>query len=58
VKIWALEPLTKKARKGRPQPTKQRIEKIWIVSGQPIQAVRKEGHQNDKERYQEVVRLP
>jgi hypothetical protein len=53
--IWAWEPLTTKARKGWPQPTKQRIEKIWTVSGQPVQAVRKEGHQKDKERYREVV---
>jgi hypothetical protein len=56
--IWAWEPLTKKAKKGRPQPTKQRIEKIWIVSRQPVQAASKEGHRKDKERYWEVVRLP
>jgi hypothetical protein len=30
-------------------------EKRWEVSGQPIQAARKEEHQKDKERYQEVV---
>jgi hypothetical protein len=53
--IWAWEPLTKKARKGWPQPTEQRIEKIWTVSGQPVQAASKEGHQKDKERYREVV---
>jgi hypothetical protein len=53
--IWAWEPLTTKYRKGKPQPTKQRKEKIWIVSGQLVQATRKEGHQKDKERYQEVV---
>jgi hypothetical protein len=44
--------------KGRPQPIEQRIEKIWIVSGQPVQAASKEGHRKDKERYWEVVRLP
>jgi hypothetical protein len=53
--IWAWEPLTTKSRKGHPQPTKQRIEKIWTVSKQPLQAARKEGNQKDKERYQEVV---
>jgi hypothetical protein len=56
--IWAWEPLTTKARKGQPQPTEQRTEKRWIVSGQPVQATSKEGHQKDKERYWEVVRLP
>jgi hypothetical protein len=56
--IWAWEPLTTKARKGWPQPTEQRTEKIWIVSGQPVQAASKEGHWKDKERYREVVRLP
>jgi hypothetical protein len=56
--IWAWEPLTAKARKGRPQPTEQRTEKRWTVSGQPVQAARKEGHWKDKERYREVVRLP
>jgi hypothetical protein len=39
--IWAWEPLTAKARKGWPQPTEQRIEKIWTVSGQPVQACKK-----------------
>jgi hypothetical protein len=34
--------LTTKAKKGRPQPTKQRIEQRWIVSGKLIQATRKE----------------
>jgi hypothetical protein len=53
--IWAWEPLTTKVGKGRPQLTEQRIEKIWIVSGQPIHAASKEGHQKDKERYREVV---
>jgi hypothetical protein len=56
--IWAWEPLTTKARKGWPQPTKQRTEKRWTVSRQPVQAASKEGHQKDKERYREVVRLP
>jgi hypothetical protein len=56
--IWAWEPLTTKARKGWPQPTEQRTEKIWTVSGQPVQAASKEGHRKDKERYREVVRLP
>jgi hypothetical protein len=56
--IWAWEPLTTKARKGWPQPIEQRIEKRWTVSGQPVQAASKEGHWKDKERYQEVVRLP
>jgi hypothetical protein len=56
--IWAWEPLTTKARKGRPQPIEQRTEKIWTVSGQPVQATSKEGHHKDKERYWEVVRLP
>jgi hypothetical protein len=51
VAIWAWEPLTTKARKGRPQPTEQRTEQRWIVSGQPVQAPSKEGHQKDKERY-------
>jgi hypothetical protein len=55
VTIWAWEPLTTKAKKGHPQPTKQRTEKIWIVSGQLVQAARKEGHRKDKERYREVV---
>jgi hypothetical protein len=49
--IWAWEPLTTKARKGWPQPTEQSIEKRWTVSGQPVQAASKEGHQKDKERY-------
>jgi hypothetical protein len=56
--IWAWEPLTKKTRKGWPQPIEQRTEKIWTVSGQPVQATSKEGHQKDKEGYREVVRLP
>jgi hypothetical protein len=55
MEIWAWEPLTKKSRKGKPQPTEQRTEKIWTVSGQPVQATSKEGHQKDKERYWEVV---
>jgi hypothetical protein len=53
--IWAWEPLTTKARKGRPQPIEQRTEKRWTTSGQPVQAASKEGHQKDKERYREVV---
>jgi hypothetical protein len=53
--IWVGEPLTTKSKKGWPQPIEQRIEKIWIVSGQPVQAARKEGHRKDKERYREVV---
>jgi hypothetical protein len=56
--IWAWEPLTTKVRKGRPQPIEQRTDQIWIVSGQPVQDARKEGHRKDKERYREVVRLP
>jgi hypothetical protein len=56
--MWAWEPLTAKARKGQPQPIEQRTEKIWIVSGQPVQAASKEGHQKDKQGYREVVRLP
>jgi hypothetical protein len=56
--IWAWEPLTKKAGKGWPQPTEQRTEKRWTVSGQLVQATSKEGHRKDKERYREVVRLP
>jgi hypothetical protein len=55
VTIWAWEPLTTKSRKGWPQPIEQRTEKIWTVSGQPVQAASKEGHQKDKERYREVV---
>jgi hypothetical protein len=46
--IWAWEPLTTKSRKGQPQPKEQRTEKIWTVSGQPAQSVRKEGHWKDK----------
>jgi hypothetical protein len=57
VTIWAWEPRTTKARKGQPQPIEQRTEKRWIVSGQPVQSTSKEGHQKDKEIYQEVVRL-
>jgi hypothetical protein len=38
VAIWAWEPLTKKSRKRWPQPTEQRTKKIWIVSGQLVQA--------------------
>jgi hypothetical protein len=53
--IWAWEPLAAKPRKGKPQPTKKRIEKRWTVLGQPVQATSKEGHQKDKEGYQEVV---
>ena len=56
--IWAWEPLTTKSRKGWPQPTEQRTEKRWTVLGKLVQAARKEGHQEDKERYREVVRLP
>jgi hypothetical protein len=56
--IWAWEPLTTKARKGRPKPTKQRSNQRWTISGQPVQAASKEGHQKDKEIYWEVVRLP
>ena len=55
VAIWAWERLTTKDRKGWPQPTEQRTEKIWIVSVQLVQAASKEGHQKDKERYWEVV---
>jgi hypothetical protein len=40
----AWEPLTAKVRKGKPQPTKKRTEKIWKNLGQPIQAARNEGH--------------
>jgi hypothetical protein len=58
VTIWAWEPLTTKARKGRPQPTEQRTEQRWTVSRQPVQAASKEGQRKDKERYREVVRLP
>jgi hypothetical protein len=50
VTIWAWEPLTIKARKGWPKPTKQRTEKRWIVSGQPIQAA--------SQKVPKVVRLP
>ena len=53
--IWAWEPLTTKAKKGRPQHVEQRTEKRWIVSGQPVLVVSKEGHQKDKKRYREVV---
>jgi hypothetical protein len=58
VTIWAGEPHTTKARKGRPQPIEKRKEKRWTVSGQPVQAASKEVHRKDKERYREVVRLP
>jgi hypothetical protein len=51
VTICAWEHLTTKSRKGWPQTT----DKIWKVSGQPIEAASKEGHQKDKERYWEVV---
>jgi hypothetical protein len=44
--------------KGSPNPQKKRTEKIWKVSGQPIQDASKEGHQKDKERHREVVRIP
>jgi hypothetical protein len=59
-KRWQFGPgnPSQKIRKGWPQPTKQRTEKRWIVSGQPVQATSKEGHWKDKERYREVVRLP
>jgi hypothetical protein len=50
--------LAAKTRKGRPQPIEQRTEKIWTVSGQPVQAASKEGHWKDKHGYQEVVKLP
>jgi hypothetical protein len=53
--IWAWEPLTKKSTKGQLQPTEQRTEQRWTVSGQPVRAARKGGHQKDKERYREVV---
>jgi hypothetical protein len=43
--------------KGQPQPTEQKTDKIWTVSGQPVQATRKEGHRKDKERYRKVVPL-
>jgi hypothetical protein len=33
----------------------ERIEERGIVSGQLVQAASKDGHQKDKERYQEVV---
>jgi hypothetical protein len=56
--IWAWEPLTTKVEKGRPQPTEKRTQQRWTVSGQPVQAVSKEGHRKDKEIYWEVVRLP
>jgi hypothetical protein len=56
--IWAWEPLTTKAKKGWPKPTKQRREKIQTTSGQPVEVACKEGHQKDKEIYREVVRLP
>jgi hypothetical protein len=53
-KTWQFgpgNPSQQKPRKGWPQPTEQRTEKIWIVSGQPVQAASKEGHHKDKERY-------
>jgi hypothetical protein len=43
----------------RAAPTyRTRKEKRWTVSGLPVQVASKEGHQKDKERYREVVRLP
>jgi hypothetical protein len=60
-KTWQFgpgNPSQQKPGKGRPQPIEQRTEKIWTVSGQPVQAASKEGHRKDKERYREVVRLP
>ena len=56
--VWVWEPLTAEVDQGYPQPTEQRTEKIWIVSGLPVQAASKEGDQKDKERYWEVVQLP
>jgi hypothetical protein len=53
--IWAWEPLAEKPRKGKPQPTKKRTEKRWIVLGKLVQDANKEGHQKYKEGYQEVV---
>jgi hypothetical protein len=41
VEIWAWEPLTIKARKWQPQPTEQRTEKRWTISGQLVQAASK-----------------
>jgi hypothetical protein len=46
---------TKKSRKGPPQPTEQRTDQRWTLSGKPVQAINKEGHRKDKERYREVV---
>jgi hypothetical protein len=51
-------PSQQKPGKGGPNPQEQRTEKRWTVLGQPVQAASKEGHQKDKERYWEVVRLP
>jgi hypothetical protein len=58
VTIWAWEPLTAKSMKEQPQIVEKRIEKRRTASLQPVQAASKEGHQKDKERYREVVRLP
>jgi hypothetical protein len=40
--------LTKKDRKGRTQPIEKRTEKIWIVSGQPVQAQAKKDTEKTK----------
>jgi hypothetical protein len=50
-KTWQFgpgNPSQQKLGKGGPQPIEQRIEKIWTVSGQPVQAASKEGHQKTK----------
>ena len=58
MEISAWEPLTLEASKGKPQPIEQRTEKRQTTSRQLVQDARKEGHQKEKERYREVVRLP
>jgi hypothetical protein len=38
----------RKIQEREPQPTEQRTEKRWIVSGKLVQATSKEGHQKEK----------
>jgi hypothetical protein len=47
----------RKIQEGEDPTHRTKKKKIWIISGQAVQATSKEGHQKGKERYQEVVRL-
>jgi hypothetical protein len=53
--VWVWEPLIVEGGKGKPQPTQQRIEKIWTTSRQLVESTSKEGKWKEEERYQEVV---